>query len=184
MLRTKFKDFYFSSKDKKTFNTIFEKWYNRGHWGKINKEQIKKQQYDWYTKLKKMIKERDYDSILMSVENRQNKVSREMFSKITNINIKKKAGKIIRKKLKEFCLVEGKNEFSELKKYKKPLTDEERQKCIEAKAVWGDDTLAVWKSVNTEGEVTYVTNTHRAYNTAPTLKGAISRFHNFIKGTD
>lgn len=33
------------------------------------------------------------------------------------------------------------------------------------------------------GKVTYVCNTHRAYNTAPTLAGAITRFHKFIKGT-
>ena len=60
---------------------------------------------------------------------------------------------------------------------------------MKAKAVWhngphGEEQAAVWKSVNKNtGKTTYVTNTHRAYNTASTLRGAIGRFHKFIKGT-
>ncbi|MDE2104840.1 MAG: hypothetical protein KGL39_46820 [Patescibacteria group bacterium] len=59
---------------------------------------------------------------------------------------------------------------------------------MKAKAVWHfapsrAASPAVWKSVDENGKVTYVTNTHRAYNTAPTLKGAIGRYHKFIKGT-
>ena len=85
-------------------------------------------------------------------------------------------------------LVEKKSEFVRLEKNKKPLTDEERQECLDKEAVWhfnGDNnpTPAVWKSVDKDDKVTYITHTHRAYNTAPTLKGAIRRFHNFIKGT-
>lgn len=86
-------------------------------------------------------------------------------------------------------LLEKKSKFKVLKKYKVPLTDEERQKCLDTDTTWnfgsnGKPSPAVWKSVNPKTkEVTYVTNTHRAYNTAPTLKGAISRYHNFIKGT-
>jgi hypothetical protein len=59
---------------------------------------------------------------------------------------------------------------------------------MKRKAVWhhgpnGEETSAVWKSKNKDGSFTYVTHTHRAFNTAPTLKGAINRFHKFIKGT-
>lgn len=80
------------------------------------------------------------------------------------------------------------NEFKKLKSNKVKLTPEERKIVMDKKAVWhmgnnGGTIPAVWKSVDENGKVTYITNTHRAYNTAPTLKGAISRYHNFIKGT-
>jgi hypothetical protein len=89
----------------------------------------------------------------------------------------------------ELLLLEKKGEFKSLKDNKVPLTDEERKTVIDAKATWnhginGKPSSAVWKSKNKKtGEITYVTNTHRAFNTAPTLKGAISRYHKFIKGT-
>lgn len=81
-----------------------------------------------------------------------------------------------------------KSEFVKLKEQKVPLTAEERKKVMDAKATWHFDgkgpTPAVWKSVDKKtGKVTFITHTHRAYNTAPTLKGAISRYHKFIKTT-
>ena len=92
-------------------------------------------------------------------------------------------------KLNEIIL-EKANEYKSLEKNKKPLTDDERQECLSKKAVWNNHpdpsknpVPAVWKSVNKDGKATYVTATHRAYNTAPTLKGAINRYHTFIKGT-
>jgi len=81
-----------------------------------------------------------------------------------------------------------KSKFKKLEDNKVPLTDEERKKVMDADAVWhhgpgGTPSPAVWKSVDKDGEVTYVTNTHRAYQARPTLKGAISICHSFIKGT-
>lgn len=85
--------------------------------------------------------------------------------------------------------------FERLKKNQVDLTPEERAEVYRRKAVWhrymGTGTnrkhrveSAVWKSVNARtGEATYVTNTHRAYQTAPTLKGAIGWYHRFIKST-
>lgn len=81
------------------------------------------------------------------------------------------------------------NEFKTLQKHKKPLDDAERSLVMDRKAVWhhgpnGEPSPAVWKSVCPKtGKCTYVTNTHRAFNTATTLKGAIGRYHKFIKGT-
>lgn len=80
------------------------------------------------------------------------------------------------------------SEFERLQKNKKPLTDEERDEVMKAKAVWhhgpdGAESPAVWKSIDKNGKTTYITHTHRAYNTAKTLKGAISRYHKFIKST-
>lgn len=74
--------------------------------------------------------------------------------------------------------------FKALQKHKVELTSDEKRIAKEKKAVWSDGRLAVWKAEMPGGEIVYVSNTHRAYNTAPTLKGIISRFHNFIKSTD
>ncbi len=77
--------------------------------------------------------------------------------------------------------------FDVLKKHKKKMTEEERSEVMNAKAVWhhgpnGEETPAVWKSV-VEGQEWFVTNTHRAYNVMSTIKGAIDRYHRFIKLT-
>lgn len=85
------------------------------------------------------------------------------------------------------ALSKRKTEFERLKASRIELTDAERDRVMSSGATWhhgpnGEETPAVWKAVLGE-RVVYVTNTHRAYNTAPTLKGAISRYHNFIKGT-
>lgn len=72
---------------------------------------------------------------------------------------------------------------------KVPLNEEEYDLVMKRKAVWhhgpnGKESPAVWKSVNPKNKkTTFVTNTHRAYNKASTIKGAISRYHKFIKGT-
>jgi hypothetical protein len=78
-------------------------------------------------------------------------------------------------------------EFGTLKKNKVKLDPEEREEVMDREAVWhmgkdGGPSPAVWKS-RVNGKTWYVTNTHRAFNVRPTLKGAISRFHKFIKST-
>jgi hypothetical protein len=87
----------------------------------------------------------------------------------------------------EEVLVEKMSAFEKLKKNKVALTSEERKECMDKKAVWHMNgcgpSPAVWKSVDDKGKITFITNTHRAYNIAPTLKGAIGRFHDFIKST-
>ena len=92
-------------------------------------------------------------------------------------------------KLAFFKKAKKKSPFRILKDNRRPLTPEERAIVMKRRAVWhhgerGEQTPAVWKSVNPQtGKITFVTNTHRAYNTAPSVRGAISRFHKFIKGT-
>lgn len=85
-------------------------------------------------------------------------------------------------------LTERASKFKVLKNNKCPLTAEEHEEVMVKKAVWhsgphGEPQSAVWKSKNRNGKITYITNTHRAYAVAPTLKGAISKYHSFIKGT-
>lgn len=88
----------------------------------------------------------------------------------------------------EIMLLTESSEFKKLQQNKVPLTPEERKIVMDRKAVWhfngGAPSPAVWKSVDPKTKkTTYITNTHRAYNTAPTLKGAIGRYHSFIKST-
>lgn len=78
--------------------------------------------------------------------------------------------------------------FKQLQKNKVELTPDERAEVIKKKATWshgpnGAPSPAVWKSVDKNGKTIYITHTHRAYNTSPTLKGCIGRYHDFIKGT-
>lgn len=102
------------------------------------------------------------------------------------INIKE-VKLIIKEQLEQ--LIERKSKFEKLEDNKVPLTDEERKKVMDADAVWHFSHLdkpspAVWKSKDKKtGKITYVCHTHRAYQDRPTLKGAISIFHSFIKGT-
>lgn len=79
-----------------------------------------------------------------------------------------------------------------LKDYNKnrtPLDPDERKMVMLRKAIWhhgpnGEGTPAIWKSIDPKtGKTTFITNTHRAMNTASTVKGAINRYHKFIKGT-
>ena len=62
---------------------------------------------------------------------------------------------------------------------------------MKSKAVWHASNLvakgspaipAVWKSV-VNGKTWDGSNTHRAFDCSKTLKGAIGRFHSFVKGT-
>ena len=86
-----------------------------------------------------------------------------------------------------------KSDFQKLQDNKVKLTPEERKEVMGKKAVWHFHmikggkhvaTPAVWKSKHPKtGKITYVTNTHRAYQARPTLKGAISIYHSFIKST-
>lgn len=76
-------------------------------------------------------------------------------------------------------------EFKTLEKNKVDLTDEERKQVIDADAVWNINdrpTAAVWKSI-VNGKTWYVTNTHRCFQSAQTLKGAIGKYHRVVKGT-
>lgn len=81
--------------------------------------------------------------------------------------------------------------YEVFKKNKVPLTPEERALVMKRGAVWNfhfgcngkrQKTPAVSKAV-INGKTWFETHTHRAINYATTVRGAISRYHKFIKGT-
>lgn len=86
---------------------------------------------------------------------------------------------------------EGHPKYKHFVKNKVPLTPEERALVMKRKAVWNfhigcggkkQKTPAVGKAV-IKGKTWYETHTHRAINYAKTVKGAIGRYHKFIKST-
>ncbi len=99
-------------------------------------------------------------------------------------------------KLNEALILEKKNEYQRLQDNKIKLTDEERKEVFKKDAVWHyassidpntgkkvEKVSAVWKAKDASGKVWYITATHRAWQKRDTLKGAISIYHKFIKGT-
>ena len=81
----------------------------------------------------------------------------------------------------QFLIESKETEIKTLKKNKKPLTDEEREKVMKAGAVWhpcnlkGKPTPAVQKAV-VNGKTWYWCATHRYGVVKSTLKGAIAAF--------
>jgi len=80
-------------------------------------------------------------------------------------------------------------DVSELKRYmqaKKPLSDQEYQQVMNARAIWvksGQEVPAIWKSVDRSGKDVYITSSDRAYRVEPTLQGAIKQFQTYISKT-
>ena len=101
-----FRNYYNKRKYDVIFENTFDKFYKRGHFGKIDRDIIHEQQKGWFLKLKDIINEKDYGSLMTVVGHRDNQVTRELFSKITKINIKKKKVKYIKEKLREYCFNE------------------------------------------------------------------------------
>ena len=99
-----FKHFYNLSKSPEDlFEGTFNKFYNRKHFGDIDKEMIKQQQLDWFNKLRVIIENRDLECLIDAICHRNNKVSRELFEKLTGVEVRKNTSKKIREKLIEYC---------------------------------------------------------------------------------
>tara|TARA_R110001592_G_scaffold217606_1_gene471474 strand:+ start:306 stop:611 length:306 start_codon:yes stop_codon:yes gene_type:complete len=83
------------------FNNIFEQYYNKGYFGTVPKELIKKTQYKWFCKLVHSISEEKHDHIIPFITNHNNKITRKYFSKITGKDINLKGKKEIIELLKK-----------------------------------------------------------------------------------
>jgi len=76
--------------------------------------------------------------------------------------------------------------FETLKKHKQPLDEQEKNRAMDAGAVWhhgsnNEETSAIWKA-EVDGKTWYICNTHRAFQAKPTLEEAIKSYK-FIETT-
>jgi hypothetical protein len=84
------------------------------------------------------------------------------------------------------CLLsESGPQFDTLEKSKVELTDAERERVMTAKAVWhfgsdGKPSPAIKKAI-IRGKIYYYCNTHRCYQSAKTLSGAIKKFFDVVE---
>lgn len=96
-----FKHFYYKAKTDKQeiFESVFEKYYSKGYFGKISKNVIKESQQKWYDKWLLLLEEGDKDSLMLVLENRENVLSREWFDSIYGENILEASRNDIEEKL-------------------------------------------------------------------------------------
>lgn len=123
-----FKEYYKKDKNDLIFEKTFDKFYKRGHFGKIDREEIREQQKKWFDTLQKIIEEKDYGSLLTVVGHRDAQVTREFFTKITKINIKKLKVKKIQEKLKKFCFDEEILTSPKRKRFKDIINEDRNDK--------------------------------------------------------
>jgi hypothetical protein len=79
-----FKNFYYKNKSNKSqiFEEVFETYYEKGYFGKLNKTVMKEQQHSWYSKFMLLLQEGDHDCLMNILSNRDNTCTREWFSRI------------------------------------------------------------------------------------------------------
>ncbi len=86
------------------FEQVFTKYYSKGFFGNISESIIKKQQKCWFDKFLMIVESKDQDEIMSHLEDRQNQITREWFSRLYEVDIldksKKEIEQIVLKKLK------------------------------------------------------------------------------------
>jgi hypothetical protein len=102
-----FKHFYNSSKNNKDhiFEEVFNKHYERGYFGTIDKKIVKEKQQSWFNKFLMILEQRDCDNLTHILLTRDNVLTREWFSKIYETDIlaysKEDIKAVVAKTLKE-----------------------------------------------------------------------------------
>lgn len=101
-----FKNFYYSSKNNKMdiFESVFEKYYSKGYFGKLDRTLIKEQQLSWFKKFTLILEEGDKDSLNYILANRDNLVSRDWFSQIYKEDIMEKSRQEIEESINKALL--------------------------------------------------------------------------------
>ena len=84
------------------FESVFEKFYKKGYFGKIEKDLIKESEKDWFEKFSRMLMEKRFEDLKGILCSYESKISREYFSGITNIDIRYKNKEDITSILEEY----------------------------------------------------------------------------------
>lgn len=102
-----FKNFYYRNKSNKQqiFEDVFETYYDKGYFGKLNKSTIKEQQIEWFKKFLVILDEGDKSLINNILANRDNLVTRELFSRIYKEDILEKSRKEIEDSVNKVIIV-------------------------------------------------------------------------------
>lgn len=78
-------------KDQTNYSSIFEssfdKFYTKGYYGTIKREEIREQQKDWFDKFLLILEEGDI-SLMMSILSARDSICREWFSSIYQVEVK------------------------------------------------------------------------------------------------
>lgn len=99
-----FLSFYNLNRKDKIFEKTFNKFYTAGHFGKIDKTLIEKDQKEWFDKLVLLIQEKNSDELFAVMESFESKFSRECFDKIMGSKIKYKDRNIVKEEIQKFLM--------------------------------------------------------------------------------
>lgn len=87
----RFKKFYeLDTKEKGIFENVFNTYYQKGYFGNIDEIEIKQHQKDWFEKFNHFIQEKNAFELALALSNKENKLSREWFSQLTDLNVRYK----------------------------------------------------------------------------------------------
>jgi hypothetical protein len=99
----KFKTFYqLDTKEQEIFEDVFNNYYQKGYFGDIDREEIKTNQQEWFEKFNHFIKEKNANELALALANKENKLSREWFTQITELNVRYKTKEKILEIIKEY----------------------------------------------------------------------------------
>lgn len=99
----RFKNFYeFSKKEKDIFEDVFNSYYKKGYFGDIDKNELKEHHKDWYAKFLSFIKEKNAPELALALSNKENKLSREWFTQLTELNVRYKTKEKIIEIIKDY----------------------------------------------------------------------------------
>lgn len=99
-----FKLFFDSNyKYRDLFENSFNKLYDKGYFGKIDKDDAKERCNEWFVQFVVMVETKQEDNLILSLCANKSKENHLWFEGLTGINLKNETNKVIKTKVKNFC---------------------------------------------------------------------------------